>query len=523
MKVSILRIRYSFSSKFLIIVFLCLLLPIIKVHGNTPLIVNYSTYLGGNGTEGHGNLYFNGSNRLIIVSETSSTDYPVLNSYQDRNKGERDIIISSLALDENSLTYSTYFGGDGDDFVSGSVMNSEKQIIIVGVTDSSDFPLIHPLSINSSGERDVFIVIFDLKIGNFTFSSLLGPASDYYGINVCTDSDDNIIISGATDSEDFYLYDAYQNSLMGGSDGFIMKISSDGQKILFSTLIGGLGDDSIKSVTTDNQDNIIFIGVTQSVDFPTINAYTPDKSESTWDVFLAKVSNDGQQLIFSTFHGGTRPRGPQSVICDSLNNIIITGETDSMEFPLIHALQSTYGGGSYDVFLSKFNSNGSKIDFSTYLGGLNSDTPISLHINSENYIFLTGCTGSAGFPNVNSYQTRKDGGTDGFLTLISANGQKIIFSSFFGGMSSDFVTDLIFLPEVNNSFIITGHLSSSDIPMINPYQNSYGGGQFDLFITKFSFELSLLLTNDVQIPAFELLTGISTLGLLIHLRKKEIY
>ncbi len=500
---------------------MCLLLPIVEVYGNNSLIVDYSTYLGGNGTEGHGILFLNDSNQLIIVSETSSTDYPLINPYQDTNKGERDIIITSLDLDENILTYSTYFGGNGDDFVSGSTMNSNRQIIIVGVTDSSDFPLINSLSINSTGEKHIFIVIFDLETANFTFSSLLGPASDFYSINVCTDSNDNIIVTGATDSEDFYVYNAYQPTLYGDCDGFIMKLASDGQEILFSTFIGGLADESIKSVTTDSQDNVIFIGVTGSIDFPTINAYTPDKSESIWDVFLAKMSVDGQQLVFSTFHGGTRPWGPQCVICDSLNNIIITGETDSIDFPLVHALQSTYGGGSYDVFLSKFDSNASKIEFSTFLGGSNSETPISLHLHNDNYIFLTGCTDSVGFPNVNSYQSNKDGGTDGFLTLISANGQKIIFSSFFGGISSDFVTDLMLLPDDNSSFIITGHSDSMDLPMIESYQNSYGGGEFDLFITKCSYELSLLSTDDVQISTPELFAGIFVLALITKLRKKE--
>jgi len=170
-----------------LLIFFCLFISTFQVEGDNYLILEYSTYLGGNGTEGHGILFFNSSDQLIVVSETSSTNYPLLNPYQNSNHGVRDITISLHAWKENILTYSTFFGGDGDDFVSRAIMNSKGQIIMVGVTDSSDFPLINSLAINSTG-RDVFIVIFDPQISNFTFSSLLGSASNYYGINVCIDS-----------------------------------------------------------------------------------------------------------------------------------------------------------------------------------------------------------------------------------------------------------------------------------------------------------------------------------------------
>ena len=496
---------------------ICLFTSIYLVEGDNPLTLDYSTYLGGNGTEGHGILFFNNSDQLIVVSETSSTNYPLLNPYQDSNHGVRDITISFYAWEKNLLTYSTYFGGNGDDFVSRATMNSKGQIIIVGVSDSTDFPLINPLAISSSGFRDVFIVIFDPQITNFTFSSLLGAASDYYGINVCTDSLDNIIISGATNSENFSIVNGYQTTMKGGTDGFIMKLSSNGQKILYSTYFGGSLDESIKSVTVDEQNTIIFTGVTQSADFPSVNAYLEDKSVSTWDNFIAKMTADGQQLVFSTFHGGTREWGPQIVKCDSLNNILIVGETNSIDFPLFNSLQTAYGGGDYDSFLSKYNSNGSKLDFSTFLGGKHSDTPISLTLH-DNLLFIAGCTDSLDFPQVNEYQTGKSGGVNGFITAITANGQKMTFSTLFGDTGNDYISDLVFLPNTNNSFIISGHTSSWDFPLHEAYQNYFGGGEFDLFISQFSMDLSSV---SKQAPVFEVILTISTLSLVTIIRKKK--
>jgi len=510
-----------------LLIFFCLFISTFQVEGDNYLILEYSTYLGGNGTEGHGILFFNSSDQLIVVSETSSTNYPLLNPYQNSNHGVRDITISLHAWKENILTYSTFFGGDGDDFVSRAIMNSKGQIIMVGVTDSSDFPLINSLAINSTG-RDVFIVIFDPQISNFTFSSLLGSASNYYGINVCIDSLDNIIISGTTDSESFSIINGYQTSIKGDSDGFIMKLSSDGQEILYSTYFGGSMDESIKAVTVDGQNNIIFTGVTQSTDFPIFNAYLADKSVSIWDIFIVKMTANGQQVIFSTFHGGTRVWGPQIVRCDSLDNILVVGETNSIDFPLLKALQNTYGGGEFDVFLSKFNPNGSELDYSTFLGGKQSETPISFTLD-HNLLFITGCTDSLDFPQVNEYQLGKSGAVDGFMTAVTTDGQKLAFSTFFGDLGNDYISDLIFLPEVSHSFFISGHTSSRNFPLHEEYQSSYGGGEFDLFISQFSLDLSFLSasteststksTNIMKTPVLELFLTIPTFFLVI-IRKR---
>lgn len=492
----------------IIFVIIGLILPTVDATGNNILTLEYSTYLGGNGDEGHGILFFHNDSQLIVVSETSSTDYPLVNPLQDVNNGERDIIVSMINLETNELSYSTFFGGAGDDFVSGAIMDSEGNIILVGVTDSLDFPLINPVAINSTDYPAVFIVKFNIVSEAVLFSSYLGKASRFYGIDVAVDSNDNIIITGGTDSTDFYVYDAYQNSSNGGADGFIMKISPDGQNIVFSTYFGDIADDTIKSVTIDSHDNIIFIGVTKSDNFPLVNPYTDTKSDSSWDIFISKLSGNGQNLQFSTYHGGTREWGPADIICDEFDNFIVIGETNSQNIPIIRSYQSSYAGGNYDGFISKFLSNGSVLDFSTFLGGMNDDTPISLTLNDDNDIFITGCTNSEDFPSKFPFNEENNGDWDGFMTMLSSNGQELDFSSYFGGTSSDYMSDLEFIPQTSNSFFITGHCSSRDIPLIDPLQDTYGGGEFDLFISRFTWTPP---QKSSQVPAYTHILGILTL------------
>ena len=487
----------------ILIIFIVGIIPILQVDGNNSLSLKYSTYLGGNGTEGHGFLNFDNSSNCLLISNTDSTNFPMKNAIQETNNGERDAICLKLDTKAEDILYSTYYGGSGDDFVSGTTLDSQGNMIIVGATSSLDFPLENAIiDTRISHEREIFAFKLSSDGQNVIFSTYLGSASDYYSIDVTTDSDDNIIITGSTSASDFLVKNAYQENKSGGVDAFITKITQDGQNVIFSTYFGGTTDDQIKRVNTDKDDNIIAIGVTSSKEqFPLKSSLRPNKSTSSWDVFLVKFSSDGQELIFSTFYGGTRPWGPAAIICDSNNNIIAAGETDSQEFPIVNAFQRDYGGGDLDSFLSKISPNGQEIGFSTFIGGTGSEGPIGITIDSKDNIFLTGSTNSNDFTLKNAFQTNNNGGWDGYVLEFSNDGQDLLFSTYFGGRSSDYSTSIALIPETNNSFLLTGHGDSIDLPLVNPYQEWYGGGEFDLFLSRFDYVDD---TNQKSTPGFEL-------------------
>lgn len=470
-------------------VVICFNIPVSYAVDFTDYQISYSTYLGGNGEEGHVSIYFDNSNDCVLFSCTGSTDFPLKNAIQSVNNGERDTICMKLDTLGEEILYSTYYGGSGDDFVSGATIDSQGNMILVGTTPSTDFPLKNALVANRSAyERDVFVLKLSSDGSNVIFSTYLGSASPYYSIEVTTDSNDNIIVTGSTIATDFLIKDAYQENNTGGTDAFITKITPDGQTAIFSTYFGGTEDEKINEVTTDGNDNIIVIGVTSSEEqFPIKNALRPSKNTTSWDVFLAKFSSDGQELVFSTFYGGSRPWGPGKIICDSNNYIIATGETNSQGFPVVNALQDQYGGGELDTFLAKLSPDGQQISFSTFIGGSGSEGSIGLTIDSNENIFLAGSTGSYNFPVKNAFQTTNNGWWNGYFLAMSNDGQELLFSSYFGGSGNDYATSIAFIPGTNNSFILGGHGSSRNLPLVNPYQDSYGGGDFDLFLCRFEF------------------------------------
>ncbi|MFX0152464.1 MAG: SBBP repeat-containing protein [Candidatus Hodarchaeota archaeon] len=500
------------------------LIPILQIEGNddnNSLSLEYSTYLGGNGTEGWGFLDFDNSGNCVLFSNTDSTNFLMKNAIQTMNMGERDAICLKLDKKCENILYSSYYGGSGDDFVSEGAIDSQGNMILVGATSSLDFPLDNALVENrSSYARDVFVYKLSSDGQTVIFSTYLGSASDYYSIGVATDSNDNIIITGSTVASDFLVKNAYQENKSGATDAFITKITPDGQNVIFSTYFGGTSDDQIKRVTIDKNDNIIIIGVTSSDEqFPIKNALNTQKSSSSWDVFLSKFTSDGQELIFSTFYGGTRPWGPTVIKCDSDNNIIAAGETNSQGFPLVNAFQEDYGGGELDSFLTKLSPDGQEIAFSTFIGGIGSEGPIGLTTDSKDNIFLTGATNSYDLVVKNAYQAENNGGWDGYLLACSQDGKDILFLSYFGGSRSDYSTSIVLIPEINDSFLIAGHGDSRNLDLVNPFQESYGGGEFDLFICRFEYGEINYTTKQKSAPGFELMfiSGF----VIIYLQKKR--
>ncbi|MFX1484751.1 MAG: hypothetical protein ACFFCP_16360, partial [Promethearchaeota archaeon] len=137
------------------------------------------------------------------------------------------------------------------------------------------------------------------------FSTLLGGQGEDGTGRVAIDSQGNIVLASKSPSTDFPIINAYQPAVNGSDDGVIMKLSPDGQEILFSTFFGGNGDEYIYTVAVDSNDDIIVAGTTDSLNFPIKNAIKANRSESTREVFLSKISSDGQELLFSTYICGS--------------------------------------------------------------------------------------------------------------------------------------------------------------------------------------------------------------------------
>jgi len=331
------------------------------------------------------------------------------------------------------------------------------------------------------------------------FSTYLGGSGGDDSVSMTLDNDGNIYVTGQTNSSDFPIEGAYQNTYQGGSfDVFITKLNPDATEILYSTYLGGsVRDGGWQDLTVDDSGNIFIAGSTDSNNFPLLDSLFP--KNGGLDAFLTKIDPTGSILLFSTLIGGSSDERIFDVILDSSNNVLIAGKTWSSNYPILNALQPNFGGVT-EIFLSRFSLDDGEytLDTSTYYGGNHEDRPKEMILDSQGYLYMTGDTGSTNFPTVNGYQDSIGegfvNGRDFFLLKLSPDLQSVSFATYLGGNQAD-MGESITLDEFNNIYVTGSTWGSSNLPIKDAFQDSFNGGNNDCVLAKFDTDGNLLFSS----------------------------
>ncbi|MFW9956278.1 MAG: SBBP repeat-containing protein [Candidatus Thorarchaeota archaeon] len=385
--------------------------------------------------------------------------------------------ISQVLFIDPLLVYSTFLGGSAED--AGTDIAVENGFIYVtGYTDSSGFPVNNAYNSTYSGAGyDIFVTKFSLDGQSLIYSTFLGGALEERAHAIAVEQG-YVYITGYTYTTNFPLVNAYDSSFGGSIEAFLTKLSTDGQSIIYSTLLGGSTTDIGNSI--DVEDGYAAVtGYTNSPDFPTDNAYNSTFG-STDDVFVTLFAPNGSAVIFSTYLGGISSDYGNGIAIEA-GFVYVTGRTGSTNFPITNAMYSVYGGGAYDGFMTKFSPDGQTLEFSTFIGGTGSDTSEEIVVDNG-YVYITGYTSSADFPTANAYQQNLAGASDAFLSKITNDGQSFIYSTYYGGGLGEACVGL----AVENGYAyITGYTYSTNFPVRNAYDSSLGG-TVDIFVSKFA-------------------------------------
>ena len=408
--------------------------------------------------------------------------------------GYLEAIISKLnPAGANILTTYFAFQAGYNNYGHAVAVDSSGDVFFVGeITDGATFEYAWIGEINSA------LTALDFQgLPDYNGATQIGNGLDAaYGVALDGSSPPNMYIVGYTSATNFpTTTGAAQVRNAGGADVFVMKYTSgiSGGKLVASTYLGGSGTDYGYGIAVDSAGDAFITGTTASTNFPTTSGSFQTSAGGSGDAFVTKLSPT-LGMVFSTYLGGNQIDVGNGIAVDSSGAIYVTGETASQNFPMLNAIQSTYGGGAGDLFLSKLNGNGQTLAYSTYLGGSAEDLGNAITLDSSGSVYVAGATLSPDFPVANAFQTTNQNTTagNGIVVGVDPTGQTLLFSSYLGGngaagvssggTSGDQATAIAANCAVG--LVVGGTTSSANFPVTSgAFISTYPGYVSNAFLT----------------------------------------
>lgn len=329
-----------------------------------------------------------------------------------------------------------------------------------------------------------------------TYSTFMGGSAADVGFGVAADAAGNVYVTGTTSSTNFPTSSgAFQKDNKGGAETFVTKLNASGTAILYSTYIGGSGDDAgegFGGITVDASGNTYVITTTSSTDFPTTPRAFQKTLAGSEDMAVFKLSSDGASLLYSTYFGGSGQDQGRRIAIDAEGNAYVTGRIGSANYPTTTGAFQTTFGGDRDACLTKLNSDGSELVFSTFIGGIGTDVGRAVSVDASGNVFLYMRTTSANFPTTSgAFQTTYGGGGDVVVAKLNPLGSKLIYSTYLGG--SGIETEGALAIDASGNAYVTGTTASLNFPTTpGAFQTKFGGAGDDAFVAKLNADGSAL-------------------------------
>ncbi len=323
---------------------------------STGSVLVYSTYLGGDALDEGRDIGIDPWLHAYVGGFTNSDTFPTLNPYQATRSNGKDAFVSKIHVTGSALVYSTYFGGASAEEARGLAVDDYGRAYLCGSTNSTNFPAVAayqptlPMALTDAA----FLSRFSTSGSLLDYSTYFGGSDSTFGYAVAAGSGGEAFLVGETAAGNFPVLDACQGSNAGGADAFAAEFASSGSLLLYSTYLGGSGEDRAYAVARDGEGRANLVGRTESADFPLRNPYQPARA-GTADAFVARLSVSGSRLHFSTYLGGPGGRTEGLAVAASGRNLVYaSGVTSSVAFPTRDPYQADWSGLT-DAFLARLN------------------------------------------------------------------------------------------------------------------------------------------------------------------------
>ncbi|MBL7892136.1 MAG: PKD domain-containing protein, partial [Bacteroidia bacterium] len=413
-----------------------------------PLVVDpWATYYSGGGatfTIGTGSgVAADGAGSVIVTGNTSTGDFPVSpGAFQmtPASQGEAFLVKFNVS---GTRVFGTYFGGNAGDQGFGMAADGNNDILISGVTASTNFPTKNPgggayFQSAMAGNGDAFVAKFS-PAGLLIWSTLYGGSGSDQGIDVIADGANNVILTGSTASTNLPTQVPYQAALSGTQDAFVAKFNS-GCVRQWATYYGGTSTESAYGVACDAGGNVHFTGNTASTDFPAIAAFQ-GVAGGGGDAFIVKLNGANGLPLWSTYYGGTLAEWAYGVAVDTPGNCIIVGNTQSANNIASGGANQIANAGNGDGFVVKFNTAGGRL-WGTYHGGVNAEVTGGCAVDNKNNIYWYGEVEdekpNPSWISVCAYQNTYNGAEDQLISKFDPSGKLLCTTAIGGPGEEDF-------------------------------------------------------------------------------------
>jgi uncharacterized repeat protein (TIGR01451 family) len=481
-----------------------------------PLVIDpgieYSTFVGGSGTDGANGIAVDGAGSAYITGRTNSSGFPTTAGAFDTsyNGGGdpiyvsvSDAFVTKLNAAGSAVEYSTYLGGatSGDSGIAIDV-NETGNAYVTGSTGSTDFPTTagaYDTTKNAaSGSTSPFVTKLSADGSTLEYSTYLGGSAPqgFYelGSGIAVDSTGAAYVAGDAVSANFPTTPgAFDRTQNGSDDVFVTKLNPAGSALDYSTFIGGSSFDSAKAVAVDGSGNAYVAAYGTSSNYPTTAGAFDTTYNTNWDAFVTKLNSSGTALSYSTYLGGTAYDEARGIAVDAAGSAYVTGHSvpnqGSTPFPTTPGAFDTTANGGHDVFVTKFDPAGGSLSYSTLVGGTNdgfNEYSEAIAIDASGRAYITGYTKATDFPTVRASDTTYNGGAfDAFVATLGASGASLDFSTYLGGSRED-NANAIAVNEATGRMYVAGETDSSGFPTTTGAFDTTSNGGFDAFVTKFS-------------------------------------
>lgn len=486
----------------------------------------WSTYLGGQGDETPGDIFVDENGNLFITGNTTSHNFPTTSNAMDEvYSGNTDGFITKFNF-WGDLVYSTFIGENGHDWGKDIHVDDEGNIILLMGTTSTQFQTTsNAYRTTGNGQSNRVVIKLD------PLSNDIHSATYFWGDVMDVDPHGNVVIAQTVGHGGYPTTNgAFDATFNGDEDVYLAKLSEDGSSLIYGSYLGGSGIDGLYGmvdIDVDATGSLYAAFSTMSEELPTTeNAFYRQYHDSQYerpDIAIAKLNPDGSDLEYFTYLGGTVDDVNPSIIVDRAGSLFITGnhhrecyligENAPVDFPTTSGAYDRHEDRHYSAFVTKLNPTGSDLHYSTFFGGdminnfdIMDGCRIALLNNGQAVIVGEAWMYDSNFPVTPDAirESNTDPGSNPFMTIFSADGSDLAYSSYLGGDSENFDTHYfrVVADNANNVYVV-GATKSNHFPTTDSgFDRTHNGGDWDLFVMKFAMDSSSdLRRREIESPA----------------------